>query len=150
MSAFTPIVTISAIQKGVLTLNALSSIDNDFSSPYSSTAGVRVQTSGDVQEIIADTWTSQNSGTEWINGFFGSDTASNYEVQLAKTSGTGTLSGPTLSTYHTISTTRQWTLTRTTVGTNTWIGTMTIREIADTSNSVSATVTLTVNNESGF
>ncbi len=136
--------------KGTLALNALASSDFDLTSPYSSTAGVRVLTTGAVQEIIVDTWTSQNAGVEWINGFFGSDVASNYEVQLAGsfTTGSGTISGPTLSSYHTISTTRQWTLTRTLVGIATWEGTMTIREIADTSNNVSASVFLNVENGS--
>lgn len=128
-----------------LTLNSLASSDFDFSSPYSSTAGVRVLTSGAVQEIIADAWTSQNPGVEWIDGFIYS-AASDYEVQLTKSSGTDPSSGPALTSFHTISTTRQWTWTRTTVGSTSFVGTMTIREIADTSNSVSASVVISIEN----
>lgn len=128
----------------VLTLNALSSSDSDGSSPYSSTAGIRVLTNGDIEEIIADTWTAQNSGTEWIDD--AGATASDYEVQLEKTSGTDPSSGPALASFHTINATLQWTWTSTTAGTTSFNGTLTIREIADTGNSVSASVSIFITN----
>lgn len=149
MSAF-PSAVAALLSQGTLTLNALSSFDSDSFSPYSSTAGVRVLTTGAVQEIVADVWTSQNPGVEWIDDFVGGDSASNYEVQLVQStsSGSATFSGPALSIFHTISTTRQWTWSKTTLGSFTWSGTMTLREIADTSNSVSASVIVSI--ENGF
>lgn len=132
-----------------LTLNALSSSDFDFSSPYNSQAGVRANVNGDIQELnTVGSWVSQNSGVEWIDD--GGATASDYEVRLSVTSssGTATFSGPALGSFHTLSTTRQYTWTKTVVGSFQWNGTMTIREIADTSNSVSATVSISIENGS--
>lgn len=68
--------------------------------------------------------------------------AYSYEVQLVKSTGTDP-SGPALDVLHTISVVRSWTLTQSTGGTKSFTGTMTIREIADTVNSVSASVTIT-------
>ena len=120
-----------------MTLNNLAASDDDFGS---ATAGVRVLTNGDVEEGAGGSWTAQNSGVEWIDD--GGATSSDYEVQLVKSSGT-TPSGPSLSTYHTISTTRQWTLTSVS-GSKSFSGTMYIREIANTSNVVSASVNINV------
>lgn len=136
---------------GTLALTALSSSGLDFGAPYSATAGVRVLTTGNVEELGFSGWSAQNPSTEWIDAF-GDDVASDYEVQLVQSTSSGSASrvGPALSTYHTISSTRAWTWEKTTVGSFTWTGTMYIREIADTSNIVSATVFISLEVESGF
>lgn len=130
-----------------LALTALSSSDSDFTAPFDSTAGVRVNTNGDVEELSSGgSWIAQNSGTEWIDGFTTSS-ASDYEVQLTKSTGTDPTSGPTLATYHTISSIRTWQWASTIEESYTFTGTMTIREIANTANSVSASVTISITNE---
>ena len=126
-----------------LTLNNLSSTHAP--TDATATAGVRALRSGYVQELVNGvTWANQNAGTEWIDNN-AADIGDSYEVKLTLTSGT-TPSGPTLGAWHTISSTRQWTLTRVIYGVDTFSGTMEIREIANTSNSVSASVTITANN----
>lgn len=131
-----------------LTLNSLSSSDSDTSSPYQSDAGVRLLTDGDVQErLFGGSWASQNSGTEWIDD--GGSTASDYEAKIEKTSGvlTALLTGwSALNTYHDVDTTLQADVSSTVVGLRTWNGSITIREKADTGNSVNASVTMTVEN----
>ena len=142
-------VKIGSVWKEVFTRRALAltALDSSFYDPtpaYSSTVGIRLLTTGDVEEYLSSsTWTAQNSGTEWINDLTGVS-ASDYECYL---SGTGTTpSGPALNTWHTISATQQWTITRTTAGTSYFSGTLQIREIADTANTVSAAVTLSATN----
>lgn len=126
-----------------LTLNALSSTRAVTDS--TAVAGVHVQRDGYVDELVNGvSWVAQNGGTEWIDNN-ASDIGDDYEVKLTKSSGTDP-AGPTLGSWHTISTTREWTLTQTTWGVKTFSGTMEIREIADTGNSVSASVTITANN----
>ena len=133
--------------QGTLALTNLSSSDFDVTAPYDSTAGVRVLTSGNVQELTGGgSWSSQNPSTEWIDAFGSGESASDYEVKLTKTAGTDPTSGPSLGVWHTISATRQWELNSTIIGLTSFSGTMDIREIADTGNSVSASVTLTVEN----
>ena len=137
-------VTVEIGQAPTLTLNTLSSTGIDRTSPNDSTAGVRVLANGDVEELVLGTYTAQNSGTEWINDAGAS--SSDYEVQLTKTSGTDPTSGPALNSWNTISATRTWELNNTNAFDQTFVGTMTIREITNTSNSVSATVTLSTLN----
>lgn len=128
-----------------LTLNTLSSIDFDFvGPPWDSTAGVRVLRNGTIEEIFADSWTAQNSGVEWIDNN-ASDIGDSYEVFLTGT-GNNPTSGPALDAWHTISSTQTWLLANAIEADVQFTGTMTIREIADTGNSVSAGVTLTANN----
>lgn len=144
MSAFPHGVVPAAAAGGTLALGNLASSRSIFGSG-SVTVGVRTLTTGDVQEInFTGAWASQNPGVEWIDDF-GGGSSSDYEVQMVVASfiGGGVFSGPALSQFHTISQTRQWTLNRETQGTSTWNGTMTIREIANTSNSVNALVLLT-------
>lgn len=123
----------------ILSLSNLQSIDLE--ELETATAGIRVQTDGTVQEIVSNLWTSQNPGTEWIDAFV-STAASDYEVQLVKSSGFDPSAGPALTSWHTISTLRQWTWSTATSGLKTFNGTLTIREIADTGNSVSASVNI--------
>lgn len=129
-----------------LTLNDLSSNDSDSNDTvWSSTAGIKVRTNGDVEERLSDTYTAQNSGTEWIDD--AGATSSLYEAYLTKTAGSGTITaGPSLDNWHTIDTDLVWTMTYTTVGTFTWVGTLTIREIANTGNTVSCQFILFCNN----
>lgn len=139
MSAFPHGVVPAAGSSATLTLNSLSSSRSIFGSG-TVTVGVRVLTNGQVQEInFSGSWVAQNPGVEWIDD--GGATSSSYEVQLTGTlTGGGTLSGPALSSFHTINATRQWTVSRDVQGSSTFSGNMTIREIANTSNSVSAVV----------
>lgn len=126
---------------GTLTLNALASSAAEFGGP--ATAGVRVLTSGNVEELGFVGWTAQNPGVEWIDDTGGSP--GNYEVQLTSGSliGPVTMTGPLRGQYWAISTTRQWTITNTSIGQGTYSGSMLIREIANTANNVSAGVIIT-------
>ena len=129
-----------------LTLNALASNDFDATAPYSSQVGVRFLRDGHVQELsAAGSWVNQNAGVEWIDNN-ASDIGDDYECQLDTGTNTGSLTGPTINSYHTISTTRQWTYTRTSVGSLTISTTGRVREIADTGNNVSASVIMFVEN----
>lgn len=60
-----------------------------------------------------------------------------YEVQLVKSSGSSPYSGPTLNTFHALSSNRTWNWQTTT--SLSFSGTVTVREIANTSNSDSFT-----------
>ncbi len=125
----------------VLSLSTLDS-DNDVDEGI---AGVRCLRDGHVDEIQSGgAWVSQAAGTQYVNdNTF--DVGDDFEVMLT---GSGyALSGPALATWFTISSTRQWTLEpEKEEGSQTFNGTMTIREIADTGNSVSALVTITGHN----
>ncbi len=123
--------------KGTLTLNALGAFGFDFSSPWSSSAAIKVNTNGEVQECSNGSCISQNAGVEWIDAFGASEDSSDYEAYMTKTSGT-TPSGTAVDTWVTISSNLSWTLTRTSQGTTTFNGTLEIREIADTSNTTGA------------
>lgn len=130
---------------GTLALTTLASSHSPLSG--NATAGVRAQNNGNVAELVnGSVWFDQNASTEWIDSF-GGGTASDYEVQLDTGTllGDGVISGPTRGTYHGLGTTRTWTLVceSTTNESGTFTSTMRIREIADTSNNVSASVQLT-------
>ncbi len=131
----------------ILTLNLLAALDSDFSAPYDSDCAVRVNTAGTVDEKRNGFWGSQNPGVEWIDD--GGITSSDYEAKIEKTSGSETaalLGWTALNTYHDIDTTLRVAIDSTSAGDYDWNGTLTIREKADTGNSVSATVTLFLSN----
>ena len=130
---------------GTLALTSLASNHSPFSGD--ATAGVRAQNNGNVAELtFGINWFDQNASTEWIDSF-GGGSASDYEVQLDTGSllGDGVISGPTRGTYRGLGVTRTWTLLceSATNESGTFTSTMRIREIADTSNNVSASVQLT-------
>ena len=129
-----------------LTLNSLASSDIDIFAPFSSSVGIKVKTDGDVQEKNASgAYVSQNPGVEWTDD--GGATASQYEAQLTKISGF-TPDGPALASYHTISSDLTWDKTSTVEEIISFSGTLSIREIADTGNEVSASVLLAIENGS--
>lgn len=121
-----------------LTLNNFSASNSDSPGPVS--ASIRLTTDGYLQRDIGAGYLNVNAGVEWIDNNT-AGVGSDYEVQLTKTTGT-TPTGPTLATYHALSSTRTWTITRVPTGTTSFTGTLTVREIADTSNTVSCTVTI--------
>ncbi len=114
----------------------------DLSSPYDARAGVKVDTDGYFYRLVSNSW-SQVSGTQyWINNK--SATMSNYECKMVRTSGVSSanLYGLSLNTWYTLSTDRAWGIQRTTAGSSEFHGTLYIREIADTSNQVTGSVSL--------
>ena len=120
-----------------LTLNALTSTDSD---DTSAACAIYVQRDGYVEELVNNTLppVEQNPGVEWINdnsATIGDD----YEARLEKTTGTDPV-GIALDTWFTIDQEREWIWARAVVGTTAFTGTLFIREIADTGNSVSASV----------
>lgn len=143
MSAFPHGVVLVAASSGdTLALTALSSTGVNVGNPAES--GVRTLSTGNVEELnFGSSWLSQNPGTEWIDGFT-SSAAGDYEVQLSTGTilGGGNIVGPARGQFWGCGSTRQWTLVTTSQGTVTYSGTMTVREIANTSNSVSASVNL--------
>lgn len=128
---------------GTLALTALSSQRTDSPPTTSLMVGVRARTNENVEEFVnPGVWSAQNLGTEWIDDL-GAQSASDFEVRLSVTSqGGAAIVGPTLGVFHTLSVDRQWTKTQVGTGSSFFSGTMTIREILNTSNSVSASVTL--------
>jgi hypothetical protein len=125
---------------------SISSTGLDVTSPYSALAGVKVDTDGYMYRIVSNAW-SQVSGTDyWINDK--AATKSNYECKLTGTGSTPNHYGLSLNTWYTLSSDRSWGLHQTTVGVKTFDGTLYIREIADTSNQVTCSISLDV--EAGF
>lgn len=137
---------VAAAAAAVLTLNNLSSSDSDGSPPYSSSGGIRIN-GLNIQELVGgSSWVSQNSGTEWVD-LTGS--AGDYEAYLTKTGGGLPSPGPAaLDTWISCDTNPSWSVTKTSFGLASWSGTLTIREKADTGNSVSASVSIVL--ENGF
>lgn len=111
-------------------------------SPSSATAVVNFLADGDLTGSFTghtDEWGAPLSAGIGIS----------YEVCFYNVSGdTADLTGPsydtgaTPTTFHTISTTRTWSVTRSINGTSSVTGNMRVREIADTSNFVDASVTI--------
>ena len=109
--------------------------------PSSGTASVQleVERSGD---YVVDLSTQTN---EWVaSGDKTSTLGDDYEVELSKTSGTLTSSGPAVDTWHTISTDRIWTWSSTAPFEVTWNGTIEVREIANTSNTDTSSISITL------
>lgn len=122
-----------------LALTILQSSDNEIA-PTSATAGIKVKRAGTVQEIISDVYTDQNPTTEWIIAAQQTSTIGDlFECYLEKTGGTDPTTGPTLATWHTISSdqTWEWTVTSSSIS---FIGILKIREIANPSNIKQAAV----------
>lgn len=123
-----------------LALTNITSYDGELSG--TATTGLRVRNNGNVERVVSGVLTAQNPTTEWIDNK--SANMSLYECRLTKTSGTDPQTNPGLNTWLNCGTNRVWYLSRsTTPGITQFIGTLEIREVANTSNIVSATVTLT-------
>lgn len=130
---------------GVLGLNGFSVNDTVSGGARDAFASVIIRSDGTTDsDDGANGVVQQNASTDWIipNFFGGGD----YEVQATLSFGNTPDTGPALSTWHNLATTRTWTNTRTTgegVGSDTSTLSITIREVADTSNSVTNTYTIT-------
>jgi hypothetical protein len=124
---------------------SISSTGIDTSSPYSALSGVKVDTDGYLYKIVGGAW-SQQSATYWISDK--AATKSNYECKMTGTGSTPNYYGLALNTWYTLSSDRSWGLHKTSVGLLTFSGTLYIREIADTSNQVTCSVSL--QSEAGF
>jgi len=109
----------------------------------SATAGVRVQSNGNVSERSLLGYTEQNPASEWCDANGVAGVGSDFEARLTASSGSVD-SGPSLSVWHTISSDLTWEITHGPSGTQEFVGTLEVREIANTGNSSSATVTIRV------
>lgn len=126
-----------------LALSQLDSSDNEIA-PTSATAGIKVKRAGTVQEIISDVYTDQNPTTEWIAAAQQTSTIGDlFECWLEKIGGTDPSTGPTLATWHTISSdlTWEWTVTSSSAS---FIGIIKIREIANPANTKQTSVLIGV------
>lgn len=83
---------------------------------------------------VSNNWVTNAEQSSWPPGLYGTL----FETKLTQSTGDAP-TGPSLATWHTINTEVQWDW----LGTEAFTGTLEIREIADTGNSGSATVTLT-------
>lgn len=142
------------VPPSILTLNNVSSLVEDDSSPYTINAGVRVLTDGRLQYRVTSgggTWTTQNEGVEWTSD--GGATASDYEAKIERTTSnmTANLSGwSALNTWQDIDQTLLVELDKGVDGTWDWSGTLSIRQKSLTSNIVTCTVTLQIVNSGGL
>lgn len=123
----------------ILDTLTITSLSSSRFSTGTATAGCRTLNNGNYERISGTNWVL-NGTDEWIDAFNAS-AAADYECFLSLSGNTGDVSGPALSTWHGMGVTRQWTISSSS-GVRSVSGTMTIREIANTSNSVSASVSL--------
>jgi len=95
----------------VVTLSGTSGVPNvsfdKEESPTSALAGWRWNADGTIDRVASDVWTAFNSGTEWIDS--NPTPAGNYWVQATLDSGDAPTSGPALTTFHALTSTREWT-----------------------------------------
>jgi hypothetical protein len=124
---------------------SISSVGLDVSSPYNARAAVKVDFNGSMYRLVSNSF-SALSATYWISDK--GATMSDYECKMEGTGNTPNDYGLSLSTWYTISTDRTWGLIRTAIGVETFSGTLYIREIADTGNQVTCSISLEV--EAGF
>lgn len=126
--------------------SSISSTGLDVTSPYFALAGVKVDTDGYMYRIVSNAWSLVSGSQYWINDK--AATKSNYQCRLTGTGSVPNYYGLSLNTWYTLSSDRAWGLSQTTVGLKSFSGTLEIREIADTSNIVSCSISLNV--EAGF
>lgn len=103
-------------------------------SPTPAVATFTVQTSGDILENVTDAgdWVSNKTGLS----------SSDFEARMTYVSG-DTVDSGTVGSWVTISSDLVWSMQRAITGTNSGVYTLEIREIANTSNIDSTTVTFT-------
>lgn len=123
-----------------LALTALNGYASWISGP-SVTCGIRILTTGNVEETLGDAnWTAQNSSSEWIDSF-SATTASDYETKYDHIFGTTpSFLSWTENVYSSVTGTRTAYFTGTATVSST--GQTYVREIADTANVVNATTTI--------
>lgn len=114
----------------------------DLSSPYDARAAVKVDTDGYMYRLVSGSFSQVSGAQYWIDNK--SATKSDYECKMEGTGTTPNDYGLNLSTWYTLSSDRTWGLIRTTSGQEQFNGTLYIREIADTSNQVTCSITIDV------
>ena len=119
--------------------------DSDPVSPFYSEAGFQLTNGGLFRTNTGGVYSNVESGLQWIDD--GGATAGEYESYFTKTGGLATLTVGTLDTWQTLSTTRTWYISSSASGFQSLQGTLTVREIANPSNSVSCSVTLQIEND---
>jgi hypothetical protein len=124
----------------------ISSTGLDVSTPYDARAAVKVDTDGYMYRLVSGSFSQVSGSDYWINDK--AATKSNYECKMTGTGTTPNDYGLSLNTWYTLSSDRTWGLIRTSSGSESFSGTLYIREIADTGNQVTCSITLEV--EAGF
>ncbi|MEE9366800.1 MAG: hypothetical protein V3W44_08950 [Dehalococcoidales bacterium] len=134
----------------ILKLTALSST-HLVVNPTDAHAGIRATRTGHIQELVNGvTWTSQLPTSEWFTQACKTATiGDSYRVKLVKSTGSDPDSGPALGTWFVINTGRQWQWDQLVVGEKVFTGTLSIEETADSSNVVSASVTISAEVDAG-
>lgn len=125
---------------------SISSTGFDASSPFLALAGVKVDTDGYMYRLVGNSWTQVSGSQYWISDK--AATKSNYECRMTGTGSVPNYYGLVLNTWYTLSSDRSWAIAQTTSGSKSFNGTLEIREIADTSNIVSCSISLDA--EAGF
>lgn len=130
-----------------------SEVDGDTTAPFDSRAGVRLNDSGGTDGVMED-GNSPNGGgpiTAWgesrVIATPPGYTNSIFEFKWDEVSDSGVSSKTTPvaeATFATFNATKTWFAAKTTAGAATWIIDITVREIADTSNTDTIRYTLTV------
>jgi hypothetical protein len=124
----------------------ISSIGIDVSTPYDARAAVKVDYDGYMYRLVSGSFSQVSGSQYWIDDKAADP--SDYECKMEGTGNTPNDYGLSLSTWYTISTDRTWGLIRTAAGSEAFTGTLYIREIADTGNQVTCSITIEV--EAGF
>lgn len=121
---------------------SISSSGFDLSSPYDARAAVKVDTDGYMYRLVSGSFSQVSGAQYWIDNK--SATKSDYECKMEGTGTTPNDYGLNLSTWYTLSSDRTWGLIRTTSGQEQFNGTLYIREIADTGNQVTCSISIDV------
>jgi hypothetical protein len=121
---------------------SISSSGFDASSPYNARAAVKVDTDGYMYRLVSNSFSQVSGSQYWISDK--TATMSNYECKMEGTGDTPNDYGLNLSTWYTLSADRTWGLIRTVAGSEQFNGTLYIREIADTGNQVTCSISLDV------
>lgn len=122
-------------------------------SPATCSAHYRFNSNGNSERKVGGGPYTIVGADQWIKDEFADTPAfdpSLYEAGYFSVTGdTGELTGPSLDAYHSLSTTREWILSKfiSGVGFYNVTGTIKVREIADPSNEVTATLTLNIQAE---
>lgn len=139
-----------------LTLTSKSAVDFSIS-PGTATCGFRFNTNGDAQTNSNGIGYTTPAANQWMDDVFAAlpaFDATKYECGLFSVTygGSGSasdLSGPTVDAYHALTTIRGWTFSKffSGFGNASLSGTIKLREIANPSNEVTASLTLTLTAE---
>lgn len=133
----------SGASAGVLGIPASRSITTN--RVATTTAGITVDNDGNLYESNAAGTAITTLIEDWITPTSAAGAA--YEASISGVTGT-TPSGPAAGVWSTLATDRTWSITQASAGSSTSSFTLTIRQVSNTSNSVSCSVTLTANNNS--